>query len=1698
MRSSRNTVWRAAMFAVFFSLFLLPSHMCLGQGGPPPLPPFPVSALGFYPLEMPPWVDWFGEPASGFTNLNVAPSWDYAGTVLSVDTNVQAYLNYDVFQYGSTNIVFDNGSISLWFQPDWTSVADGGTGPTNWATLLSVGNWTSNAAASAWTIAISPSGTNLVMEAQSNGVNQVVFDVPLDFDAGDWHSITITYSLTNCGVYLEGQFVTNMGPIGYYPSGSDCTNYGFFVGSLSTSGNCQCHGQLQWLTTYDFPLSADEVAANYSDVSAYIRYFGGSVAAGGFHTDAGPPGSFGGSSTNGGGYYTADNIIVPDYTLNSPTNYALYTNFWLAISNSPTNIQVTVESTLSNLTYLVLTNNNLAGSNGWGIWQVLLATNNVTPAPPLALGTNTLFFEGVLVGSTTTNGFPDWWAMEYFRTLNVNPYADADGDGLCNLDEYVLGLNPTNAHTLSSLHTDAQALVLAYTNDLACHYQLSITNGPNTNTLLVTMSPTVVGTNYQIYSQASTNGAWIVETNFLGTNTATTVAIYKNGRTLSLIGGYGEDSDGDSLPDGYEVLATHTDPFLPDTGLTGISDAYKDPDGDGYVNIVEYYNGTDPLVFNPPAGPLNLVADVVSGGSTETISWQAATGPVVGYVIYNGNGVPVATNSPSQLSSTVANVNSGSFGVQAIYTNGTSGVNYGGFGQHAALAQAALVHGPGGQAYLVLSGATSNVVGYNIDLTTYAESYPETGDYNQCQNTYPSNLYQYQLETNFYIPASQFSNGVVELTEAQCPLYMLWPSVYVNPQLEGGSTGAAVSATGPFVDVPFIDGTEQMKQNVRFLLRAAGFDAFGYSFPLGCVYQPYSVTFPENYVYSALYSFGQLNHFQPFEDNYFYCNFVFNSSLVDVNGYLDTGFSYWFLDENYSQTGTSRFAFPTYDYVTFSNQMSIPGVISSNQTPWVGYFWGGNSGESFGVYVTNGSLAMSGGVPNLYGLPYTSLELTLSNSSIEFATLSPTNDVAGYTHTPFYLGTPFYVGTPQPQLETVGYYFVASGFDYPGSGSFTVNDTSPLIVGSVGNPLVVYGFAKQAVLNGYTNVFAYSGQYFTNAFVISNAVVTTNPAGIVSEYGELFPEVPGQVALMTKPDPDQTNIQGTCQVDVIRLSLDVNHDGTMNESFTGPDNAGPGAPYVFWANNDYDRWTYSLLDGNVEDDVESNSVYAASPYAPTLSVPDCEYRATDGGRVIPCVRDLEDFARLWVSGVSNTLSRLPSGSTVTLNWGDVGNPDWNANNPTIDIFQAADTNGGIGYLTNLTTASNQINNALCQYIGRLGPGSNILLNASTFSNNWAGDHYIFCGVGNGLGTLYLTVADGSGNTLAQSSQTIQIEDIKQMYERWTVGDNDKNVTPFTPMTVPVQVEDGQPTCQYSYDPAYDTNDDYVLFVHGYNMASWEKDRFAETAYKRLYWQGYQGRFGEFRWPTFNRFTSYDTSETEAWNSALGLGNLLTNLNRLYPGNVYVLGHSMGNVVTGEALRLAGTNKIVNTYAASQAAVSARAYDNTIPPDITNQFLIVTTPDSEGHYYTNGAPPYFASIAGAARFVDFYNPADWALRQWITDQNLKPDLGYGYETPSTNYPSGYWYKPYFAGNGIPLLFPTNTHQIFSRCAQSYSQALGAETNVADTFSFQPSVNLDAAPYNFLSTHPGHSEQFRFDNMTTTAYWRQLLVSYGLEP
>ena len=73
--------------------------------------------------------------------------------------------------------------------------------------------------------------------------------------------------------------------------------------------------------------------------------------------------------------------------------------------------------------------------------------------------------------------------------------------------------------------------------------------------------------------------------------------LYNQPSPIFYILGGPDDSDEDGLTDAYELLVTKTDPNNHDTGDTGVGDAYKDPDGDGWSNMDEYINGTKPKVF---------------------------------------------------------------------------------------------------------------------------------------------------------------------------------------------------------------------------------------------------------------------------------------------------------------------------------------------------------------------------------------------------------------------------------------------------------------------------------------------------------------------------------------------------------------------------------------------------------------------------------------------------------------------------------------------------------------------------------------------------------------------------------------------------------------------------------------------------------------------------------------------------------------------------------------------------------------------------------------------------------------------------------------------------------------------------------------------------------------------------------------------
>jgi len=864
------------------------------------------------------------------------------------------------------------------------------------------------------------------------------------------------------------------------------------------------------------------------------------------------------------------------------------------------------------------------------------------------------------------------------------------------------------------------------------------------------------------------------------------------------------------------------------------------------------------------------------------------------------------------------------------------------------------------------------------------------------------------------------------------------------------------------------------------------------------------------------------NQFAPFQDNYTYENFVFDVTDLNLAGALATGAYYQttYVDGNPIWIGlsnTAAYVFNTSSFIASGSTNPPAGILTNWQWTYYPNELGLSTiGVSKNNTVTPHLFLLNTGQTNLFGLTYQSAERAYSSNGTSFLdTLSAGGSLTDRTNTYY-----FYAGTAAPELQTVSYIFPRPFIDpLPGDSAFTVtNTTAPLIIASVGQPygVALYGsgfsaWAKQAILNGDPSKFVYVEQYFDKAYKAgTNGIATTNATGILSPYGEFFPTEPGPTALVTMPDID-TGQRGTNIVQVISLNVDANHDGTMDTTFTGPDFTSSTRPYVFWANSNYDR---NVLDSDGTNRYDDDVVVAADWFtnAPT---PDCNVRNDAGQRIIPCERDLQDFTRLWISGVtSNLLTNLPPGTTVTLSWGDVGSPDYN--NPTIDLFVAAEADGGIGYLTNPAVSEVQDFNGLCPYVGRVGPGQSVQLNTSTFSNNWAGNHFIWCGVSNGSGALTLTIADAGGNPLAQAFAYIKIVDIKQMYERWTVGDNPNVV----PANSPVLASDGIVGLPFRYPPSADTNTPYILFVHGWNMKTWEKNRFAESAFKRLYWQGYQGRFGSFRWPTDNGFAgswqqllananekdNYDSSERQAWLSGAGLLSKLTALNSQYPGHVYVLAHSMGNVVAGEALRLAGTNQVVNTYVASQAAVTAHTYD----PNIPNYSFVYspissapTTPNIYGNWLAGNS-------GGVGKRINFYNTNDYALQRssWQLDQILKPDIavlenGYLWDydyNGATNDPApwNHFRKSGELGGGTVNFDIVNSladrYEVMAYAAQPYTTALGATPGITNF------VNLNLTTIwpsdtsgNAYRDHFWHSAQFRGDPWQEWNYWNTLLFS-----
>jgi hypothetical protein len=248
-------------------------------------------------------------------------------------------------------------------------------------------------------------------------------------------------------------------------------------------------------------------------------------------------------------------------------------------------------------------------------------------------------------------------------------------------------------------------------------------------------------------------------------------------------------------------------------------------------------------------------------------------------------------------------------------------------------------------------------------------------------------------------------------------------------------------------------------------------------------------------------------------------------------------------------------------------------------------------------------------------------------------------------------------------------------------------------------------------------------------------------------------------------------------------------------------------------------------------------------------------------------------------------------------------------------------------------------------------------------------------------------------------------------------------------------------------------------------------------------------------------------------------------------NLGVMAHSQGNVVVGEAVRKHSGSKIIDTYIATQAAISANYYDaiNSLDeaeialasildinvPELGPQYMgiewlinsikfRISTPNIYENFTSDtvNSPgdPYFAdNISSIDNIYNLFNKYDYALSfyRWPLNNVWKPagspearGYTFGYVGQKESYQESAGDKFYFEPSGVEkkLSLSSETdgdrYKIFSYIAESRVKALGAQSVISIK-------NYDLHKLNFDYKHYSHSRQFRSNIVSENRYWEKIL-------
>jgi len=1278
----------------------------------------------------------------------------------------------------------------------------------------------------------------------------------------------------------------------------------------------------------------------------------------------------------------------------------------------------------------------------------------------------------------------------------------------------------------------------------------------NANYLTILLENTTADIEYQLLSTTNLNPpvVWTVEQILIGSETTnfTPAIVYMPGHPTLFFKAlaYTLDSDDSGLPDWWQLKYF---------GYVGV-DPYADPMGDGYDNLYKFQHGMNPNIYYTPSAP--TVSAILNTNGNIVVSWSAAAnlpangaGVVTGYTLEindpndGTNYINFATNQLEYATQVAPYTSLSDYlefpnydppptcALKINYANGSS--QYSSFipsFDPTCTVNAAVIRGPQGSLYLAVSSVPANVGAIRIMSSGGGLLYPLNfygylyyyifGDLeflNENIISQPGWVCDY-----FDIPLSSISNGLYQIPPSQAPLFSAFSLVAMGVG-KNGNLGTPVQASPAYdwgswwvseyyaslnLNVPFLDGRTNIQQNINMLLRGAGVqNPFNLYLlradpDVGFICD-YAFSQPTNYVsdgfsdisegdtfspYQQDVPIYQRNEFEPFEESSLFTNMIFNLDLFDSSGNFNNQ-----LAVNEFSNGDIDLNDPTklFDaYLYASNNAAYPlsplplPALSDATEAWIcsqQNYVQGTGPYYLGCLQWNGgnSWTLPIGTRNIYGLPILSVKYFGADANWDTVGQATAFNMAGQN---------FFQYVPIPILYPAGYYFARPQIDpVPGQGTFSVTNTSPPpFIIPFGQEFYLTAWAKQLVLNSTRTVYAYPQQYFDKAYLAdANGNITTNQTGILSEYGDFFPTEPGKVFLTTLPDA-ATGTVGTNAVNVIKLQLDVNHDGTMDSSFAGPDNTSPQRPFRFWINNDTDIPGEEGLDEDV--DMPDNPNYSTG--------------------IINCERDLEDFARLWIVGLP---ALQASGDyEVTLSWTNIV-----SGNPSIELFNSVETNGGIGYLTdtNVAAAQTQFLPIIEEYnptthgaATSIGTVSNTFTFPAGYFTSSGTKYLLFEGASTGNGQLVFTISQ-SGTNVASTSAFIDLHDIKDFYDR-AYTTNFDSAPPSSKVSTFAMENTIEP------DPTGDTN--MIVFIHGLNTSDFAYYNDGETMFKRLYWQGYRGQYSTFRWPSpvFSAipantnqisYLGFNTGEFISWHSGAALKGYLDSLtNRFLGYKINVAVHSLGNACANEAIR---EGAHVDNYALMQAAMSAWAFDGNNTNLIYN-YLASTASSSPD---TNSLGGYRNCFTNAPRRVNFYNDDDFALYRavilgatihtWEANQlDYKPDtfvyiggVNYKYSFDGTN-----CFYSLMSSSGTVLSSRTLTDDFEKKSyvARSRTKAVGAAGlkytpnaltggQIAANVSLQDTTLGFVADAQFGPTRPDHSGEFSKTIQNAIPFYTQLL-------